>query len=439
MSSETIRDSRPLRVLMIAPTSFFADYGCHVRILEEAQALQQLGHRVTIATYHNGGSVAGLDIRRSLPVPGHGGVEVGSSRHKVAFDALLSLRIAALFARERFDVVHGHLHEGALMGLVLGRLRHLPLVFDFQGSMTGEMLDHGFIRSEGRLYGLLRQLETWINRRSPEILTSSLNARSLLINDFGCSPERVTVLPDAVNAQKFAPASAYDPGELAARRAALGIPVGRRLVVYLGLLAPYQGTSVLLEAMATLVAANPDAHLLLMGFPNVERYRRQAEALGIAGHVTLTGRVPYDQAPQMLALGDVAVSPKMSLTEGAGKLLNYMAVGLPTVSFDTPVAREYLGDDGLYATPGEVAALAYRLEQALYGGEDGRVAEMRARGRRLRERALACYRWQPVAEEITQAYARVMGKDELSPAAARDTLSSRQEPIALAAARPDRQ
>ena len=45
------------RVLMIAPTSFFADYGCHVRILEEARALQAAGHAVTIATYHNGGPV----------------------------------------------------------------------------------------------------------------------------------------------------------------------------------------------------------------------------------------------------------------------------------------------------------------------------------------------------------------------------------------------
>ena len=34
---------------MIAPTSFFADYGCHVRILEEARVLRKLGHEITIA------------------------------------------------------------------------------------------------------------------------------------------------------------------------------------------------------------------------------------------------------------------------------------------------------------------------------------------------------------------------------------------------------
>ena len=48
-NSEIIEQStRHLRVLMIAPTSFFSDYGCHVRIYEEAKILQKLGHRVTV-------------------------------------------------------------------------------------------------------------------------------------------------------------------------------------------------------------------------------------------------------------------------------------------------------------------------------------------------------------------------------------------------------
>ena len=69
-NSEIIEQStRHLRVLMIAPTSFFSDYGCHVRIYEEAKILQKLGHRVTIVTYYNGKDVPGLDIRRTLPIP----------------------------------------------------------------------------------------------------------------------------------------------------------------------------------------------------------------------------------------------------------------------------------------------------------------------------------------------------------------------------------
>ncbi len=419
---------------MVAPTSFFADYGCHVRILEEAQALQALGHSVTIATYHNGGPVAGLDIRRSLAVPGRDNFEVGSSRHKIAFDALLGARILTLLAGGHFDVIHGHLHEGALMGLVLGRLFRVPTVFDFQGSMTAEMVDHGFLAKEGKLYQPLLRIETWVDHSAPVILTSTANARRLLLEQFGCAEGRVRVLPDAVNSDKFQPAACYPPGELADLREKLGIPAGRKLIVYLGLLAEYQGTGVLLEAMARLVAHREDVHLLLMGFPNVERYREQAEALGVAGHVTFTGRVPYDQAPQMLALGDVAVSPKLSLTEGAGKLLNYMAVALPVVSFDTPVAREYLAGDGLYAPPGDVEGFAECLEYALSDAAgSGPVVE---RGRRLRQRALVYYRWGTMAEEISRVYGAVCGRSASAQApAAWDTP---HDPIPSGVARRER-
>src|SRR4051812_16144715 len=79
-------DTPSLRILMIAPTSFFADYGCHVRILEETRILQKLGHQVTIVTYHNGKGVADIDIRRTLPIPWRRHYEVGSSRHKLVFD-----------------------------------------------------------------------------------------------------------------------------------------------------------------------------------------------------------------------------------------------------------------------------------------------------------------------------------------------------------------
>ena len=143
---------------MIAPTSFFADYGCHVRILEEARALRDLGQQVTIATYYTGRDVDGLDIRRTLPIPWRRDYAVGSSRHKLGFDALLAARVLPLAARLRPDVVHGHLHEGALIGAVLARILRRPIVFDFQGSMVSEMVDHGFLRPGSSVYRASRSL-----------------------------------------------------------------------------------------------------------------------------------------------------------------------------------------------------------------------------------------------------------------------------------------
>lgn len=400
---EETEEDRRFRVLMIAPTSFFADYGCHVRILEEARILQKMGHRVTIVAYRNGNDVPGLDIRRTLPIPWRREYEVGSSRHKIAFDALLGLKTLELLIRERFDVIHAHLHEGALIGLVLGRLFRIPVVFDFQGSLTGEMVDHKFLSEKSRFFGPLLRLETWINRSAHAVLTSTTNAQRLLVERFGCAPEQVQTLPDSVNGDVFRPAETYPDGELAALRASLGIPADRRLIVYLGLLAEHQGTSHLLRAMQLLVQRRQDVHLLLMGFPGVPVYQQLAHDLGIEGFVTLTGRIPYADAPKYLALGDVAAAPKLSATEGAGKLLNYMAVGLPTVAFDTPVAREYLGLDGVFARRGDVESLAEELENVLLERVEDQT-QWRARSDRLRRRSISQYSWNGSGLQVIETY-----------------------------------
>ena len=172
------------------------------------------------------------------------------------------------------------------------------------------MLDHHFLKRQGIVYKLLRWLETRIDRRAPVILTSTTNARVLLVEEFGCQPARVRSLPDCVDTDMFRPVSAYDPADRAALRHELGIPASRKLIVYLGLLAEYQGTGLLLEAMQLVVRERQDVHLLLMGFPNLDYYAQKAEALGISDFVTLTGRIPYENAPVYLALGDIAVAPK---------------------------------------------------------------------------------------------------------------------------------
>jgi glycosyltransferase involved in cell wall biosynthesis len=390
-------------VLMIAPTSFFSDYGCSVRILEEIRALQRLGSRVTVCTYRNGQELPGITIRRTPSIPFRQHYEVGSSLHKVAFDLLLFWTVLFAALRQRPDVIHAHMHEGALIGLVVGRLLGIPMLFDFQGSLTREMMDHKFLHRESLFYHLLLFLESQANRRSPVILTSSHNARLFLIEEFDCPPGKVRTVADCVDAGAFHPRSASEEAELGCRKGALGVPADRKVVVYLGLLADYQGTDVLLEAAARLLQQRDDLHFLIMGFPAVAQYQAMAQRLGIDGHTTFTGKVTYGQARDHLAVGDVAVAPKMSLTEGNGKILNYMAMGLPIAVFDTPVSREYLGDLGIYATRGDPDSLAEALLQGLTD------PEMEGRRILLRQRAVERYAWDRAAETILDAYRSVCG------------------------------
>ena len=391
-------------VLMIAPTSFFFDYGCHVRIAEEAWVLEKLGHRVTIVTYYKGRDLDGLAIERTMPIPWRHDYEVGCSRHKLAFDVLLSAKSLKVALRRRPDVIHGHLHEGALIGYALGKLVGAPLVFDFQGSLTGEMVDHHFLNPEGPFYRPTRWLEGLIDRLPQAIITNSRHAANLLGGEFGCDPAKIHVVPDCVNPDAFRP-DVLTEEERCGLKAQLGIPPERKVVVYLGLLAEYQGTGLLIRAAAELIKARPDVHFLIMGFPGVEGYRAYAHSLGLAGHVTFTGKIPYERAPHYLALGDVAVAPKLSATEGSGKLLNYMAMALPTVAFDTPVSREYLGELGVYAERGNHAALAEAMGALLEDGE--RAAAL---GRALRQRAMERYSWEAAGRKIVEIYDSICGR-----------------------------
>jgi len=399
---------------------FFADYGCHVRILEEAVILRNLGHRVTILAYPNGNDVANLDVRRCWGVPFNYRVIVGSSRHKLYLDVMLAIKALGHVLRNRPDVIHAHLHEGGLLGWFLSKLTGVPLVFDFQGSLTSEMMDHNYLRKDSWAYGPLLWLETHINRAAPVLLTSSQHAVDLLEREFGVPEGRIYPTPDCVNADAFSPVVLSDSEKNEFKRK-LGVPPEKQVIVYLGLLAEYQGTGLLLEAIQQLKRERNDFHLLLMGYPNVGHYQARAAELGVGDLVTFTGRVAYQVAPRYLAVGDVAVAPKVSATEGSGKILNYMSMALPTVAFDTPVSREYLGDRGLYASERTASALAVTLRDAL----DVPVNERMALGRRLRERAEVFFSWDRVGEQLVAVY-RALIRGETLPRAMVDRPASVQ-------------
>lgn len=392
------------RILMIAPTSFFGDYGCHVRILEETLALQNLGHRVRIVTYNRGRDIANVEIERTMPIPWRVNYEVGSSRHKLGLDVFLTSRVLRAARRFKPDIIHGHLHEGALMGWLAAKMFRKPLVFDFQGSLTGEMVDHHFLNPRGFFYKPLRALEQWIDHQPAYVFTSATYQQNLLANEYHVPPPRILHIPDAVNPEWFRPWSDEERAEFRAKKFqlkcdTLGIPLERPVVVYLGLLAEYQGVGHLLDAAAQILNSGTDAHFVIMGYPGADKYIQRAREMGIASRVEFPGRIHYEDIAQWLAVGDVAVAPKLSQTEGNGKILNYMASGLPVVAFDNPVSRDYLGEDGVYAPSGDVNALARGIEALL-----AERAAAKATGKRLRARAIEKFSWDVSARKMEAAY-----------------------------------
>lgn len=402
------RGLRPLRILMIAPTGFFADYGCHVRIQGHAQALQARGHQVLLATYPGGREVAGITTIRP-PWWGRGReMPVGSSWRKFLLDSLLAPVVCQAARRWQPDIVHAYLHEGALLGAVLPRVRQVPLVFDFQGSLVSEMLDHRFLSARSPWLPFWQRLETWIDHQPQAILASSQHAADLLQTRFNVPGARVHHLADSIDPHQFRPAPSFAQAALATLRRQLAVPAERPLVVYLGLLAPYQGTDLLLGAARQVLAMagdEPRPFFLLMGFPHVDHYRAQAQALGLERDTCFTGAIPFALAPGYLALGQVAVAPKISATEGSGKLLAYMAAGLPVAAFDTPVQREILGDLGVYAPAGDAAGLAACISRLLH-----EPACARCIGDALRQRVVDHFTWDHAAATIESTYTQITPK-----------------------------
>ena len=381
-----------MRVLMVAPTPFFGDRGCHVRILEQARALSPHGVEVLVATYHVGRDVPGVPTARTPRLPWIRRLPVGFSPHKPYLDALLFATALRAVRTFRPDVLHGHLHEGAALAAVLGRLAGRPAVADLQGSLTGELIDHRTLPAAGPLPRLARAIERWIVRGPARLLASSASFARELRERWG-GGDRVVPLPDGVDPEVFRPGLAVDD-----LRATLGL-TGKRVVVFLGVLTPYQGVDDLLAAWPAVAGAVPDAHLLLMGYPNEDHYRARVASAGLGDTVTVTGRIDYREAPRYLALGDVAVSPKRSATEANGKLLTYMATGLPTIAYDGPVSREILGDAATLVPLGDTAALAAACVELL-----GDAGERKRQGQALRERAVAEFGWPALGRRLLDVY-----------------------------------
>ena len=224
----------PLKILMIAPTPYFSDRGCHVRIFEEARALMARGHQVRIVTYHLGRDLELVPVERTLRIPWYTKQEAGPSWHKLYLDLLLLGKALQVARRFRPDLIHAHLHEGVLVGWVVARLRGIPLLFDYQGSLSGESLNHGFFKPDSWLHRLFKKVEGGINRLADQIVTSSTPGRDELVTDWHHPPQRVRVLADGVDSEQFR----HHPQREARQR--LGLDEQVPVIVYLGLFNSYQ-------------------------------------------------------------------------------------------------------------------------------------------------------------------------------------------------------
>jgi glycosyltransferase involved in cell wall biosynthesis len=174
--------------------------------------------------------------------------------------------------------------------------------------------------------------------------------------------------------------------EPASSRAALGLPLEARVALFLGLIRPYKGVDLLLEAMARLPAAG-DWHLVVAGEPwgayGAELAAR-AGAADVARRVRfLPGWVPEAELPLLLAAADLVVLPYRSGSQSAVAPLA-LGAGLPVLSTTVGGLPEVVrhGVDGWLVAPGSADALV----QAFADLDRPRLAALAAGAREGRDR-----------------------------------------------------
>ncbi len=170
---------------------------------------------------------------------------------------------------------------------------------------------------------------------------------------------------------------------------------------FAGRLVPEKGVDILLKAAARL---RGDWHLHIVGEgPARDTLQKLAVELGIAGRIEWRARVPSMDMPRVYHTFDVLVLPsrtRPNWKEQFGRvLIEAMACEVPVIGSTCGEIPHVIGDAGLVFPEEDVDTLATQL-QALYEDRDLR----RFLGGRGRERVLAHYTHQRIAEETVAIY-----------------------------------
>ncbi len=385
-------------VVHIAPTPFFADRGCHIRISNEIESLRNKPYQIILCTYHHGRSVKGIDIRRIWPVPFYTKLTAGYSPFRFIADLLLFVLVLKTVSQERPDLLHCHLHEGALIGWAVSKClfwRRLPVIMDMQGSLSGELAAYKAFGTLSFPLRLFKGIE-WLICRMPDcFLCSSKQSMNCLQEEFHVPAECIRLLEDIVPDSFFASSSSSKQEVL--------IPAEKSVIIYTGSLLPGKGVEHLLKAMRSLCAERNDLHFVLVGYPE-EEARQYAAAYNLEDRCLLPGQISYADLVSWLALGDIAVEPKEAESgEASGKLLHYMAVGLPVVCFDTTNNRNILGNSGCYTPTHDAKGLCSGIRAALAD-----MDAARRRGKEGRQKVRAHYSSTAVGQSLDQLYSSCM-------------------------------
>lgn len=325
----------------------------------------------------------------------------------VAVMQSLERRLREVIAIVKPDILHAHSPVlTALPALRVGHALGLPVVYEVRAFWEDAAADHGTAKEGSMRYRLTRAMETYAFNHVDAVTTICEGLRSDIVAR-GISSDKVTVIPNAVDIEKFSVGGAPDE----ALKAQLGL-ASARVLGFIGSFYAYEGLDLLLTALPRILDQAPDVRVLLVGGgPQDEALKQQARQLGIADKVVFTGRVPHSEVNRYYDLVDALVYPRhsMRLTELVTPLkpLEAMAQGRLFVASDVGGHKELIrdGETGMLFRAGSPQDLANKALDLLNGSE--RWPAMKAAGRRFVETER---NWKVSVARYRNVYSRLTGK-----------------------------
>jgi len=278
------------------------------------------------------------------------GIKVHSlSPHK--YFPLYLATLPALLLANRPHILHCHLIPSNILAKPLGALLRVPLILNHDHTNDPHRLDNR----------LLLALDKSTNRLAHHILPVADACRDFLIQHESIPPEKITVVPNAIDLRRFSPGTVGRQES----RAALGLPAEGPVIAGVGRLNPQKHFSLFLDIAAELAPRFPEARFLLAGQgPEASMLREKARQLGLGGRVVFAGYVADTRRVYVAA--DVLLMP--SRFEGLPMtLLESMAMGLPVVASKLDGIAEVVadGEEGFLVDSHDAAAFAERIARLL--------------------------------------------------------------------------
>ncbi|GGK71233.1 glycosyltransferase family 4 protein [Ornithinimicrobium pekingense] len=381
------------------------------RVWLECQALVSQEYAVTVICPRGPGDsphelLDGVHIYRYRPAPEAKGLP--GFALEFAYSWLRTAGLSLLVRRRHgFDVIQAcNPPDTYWLLALLWRAAGVRFVFDHH-DLSPELFLSRFGEPAGpgaRLQlGVLRWLERMTFRVADRSVATNESYRGIAVGRGGMDPERVTVVRSCPDTTTMRPE--YPRADLLAAPSS-------DLLAYLGIMGPQDGVDNVLLVMDELVhrRGRTDVRAVLMGFGDcLEDLRAQCTRLGLDEHVTFTGRVGPAEVAQYLSAAKVGLGPDLNTPlnnlSTMNKTMEYMAYGLPSVSFDLVETRASLGGAGILVPSGDIGAFADAVCRLL-DDDDLRVDL----GLAARRRVVESLDWQVQAVAYVAVFDELLGR-----------------------------